>query len=377
MKILFITNRFPPIVDGVGDYTYNLAKEFVRNGHEVVVVCSKNSRVVEGNHDSMCVYPIVINWDRNAGKKIVCIAKQHNIDIVSLQYVPHGFDKKGLPIGLLFAIREIKKAGFQLFTFCHEVSVEYFPGTIKQRLLEFLMKKITRSLLKQSDYIATSITHYRYMIGQLVGKRNIGQIPIASNIPANVPNDALMYSLRNGIACADELVISFFGIRNVSTTLEAIKQLQSDGYKLKILFIGKIPDSIQNILPSNSIKTGVLDTMDIYKYFLVSDIMILPESSLSGVSFKSGSLAAAMEAGLPVITAKGYLTDDSMKDGENVVFVYFENISAVKRAIADLVDNQEKRKTIGEAANQLMKGRTWDYTYKEYMKIMGNYDSRL
>lgn len=370
MSILFITNRFPPLVDGVGDYTFNLAKEFVRNGHEVVVVCSQNSRVVEGNHDGMWVYPVVAKWNGSAGKKIVCIAKQHSIDIISLQYVPHGFDKKGLPIGLLFSINKLKKAGFPLLVFCHEVSVEYFSGSIKQRLLEYLMKKITKSILKQSDYIATSITHYRYMIEQLVGKRRIGQIPIASNIPAIVPSYALLSSLRNRIACAGELVISFFGLRNISTSLEAIKQLQSEGYKLKILFIGKSPESIQKVPPPNSIKTGVLETKEIYKYFLVSDIMILPENSLYGASFKSGSLAAAMEAGLPVITAKGYLTDELLKDGKNVVFTNFDNVLDVKASVSYLVDNQEKRKAIGEAAKLLMKDRTWEYTYKEYIKMM-------
>ena len=29
----------PPIVDGVGDYTYNLAHEFALHGHEVIVIC--------------------------------------------------------------------------------------------------------------------------------------------------------------------------------------------------------------------------------------------------------------------------------------------------------------------------------------------------
>lgn len=38
MKILFITNNFPPIVDGVGDYTYNIAKQFAEHNHKVYII---------------------------------------------------------------------------------------------------------------------------------------------------------------------------------------------------------------------------------------------------------------------------------------------------------------------------------------------------
>ena len=44
MRILFITNQMPPLVDGVGDYTCNLARGFARHGHEAAVVCREDMR---------------------------------------------------------------------------------------------------------------------------------------------------------------------------------------------------------------------------------------------------------------------------------------------------------------------------------------------
>ena len=206
------------------------------------------------------------------------------------------------------------------------------------------------------------------MIEQLVGKRNIGLIPIASNIPAHVPSDDQLHQLRAEIANTNELIIAFFGMRDVMSSITAIQQMQSEDRKVKIMFIGKVPAYMQNLLPADCFKTGVLDTKDIYQYFLVSDIIVLPESTLSGCSFKSGSLAAAMGAGLPVVTAKGYLTDASMRDGENVVFTNFQNVAEVKTAIEKLVDSESRRKNIGEAAGRLLSSRTWEYTYEEYIK---------
>ena len=58
MNILFITNTLPPVVDGVGDYTLNLAKEFAKHGHKVSIVCKRNDRV-KTDYEDIRVFPIV------------------------------------------------------------------------------------------------------------------------------------------------------------------------------------------------------------------------------------------------------------------------------------------------------------------------------
>ena len=108
MKILFITNNLPPIVDGVGDYTYNIAKQFVEHEHEVYIICRNNPQIntqVQG----MTILPIIDKWDRNCYKPIISIIQKKVIDVVSLQYVPHGFHPKGLPFSIIKLTKKIKK----------------------------------------------------------------------------------------------------------------------------------------------------------------------------------------------------------------------------------------------------------------------------
>lgn len=370
MTILFITNNLPPIVDGVGDYTYNLASEFARHGHQVHIICRKCEQI-RVDYGDLKVVPMVERWNRSTGRRIAEYIFNNNIDVVSLQYVPHGFHPKGLPFGLISCMEGIKKTNVRIMTFCHEVSVEYQKGNLKQRLSEFLMKRVSKRILGLSDYAGTSIVHYKDMIAQ-INKRseNIAVIPIASNIPETDIQETKKQELRQTIAKDDETIIAFFGMRNTTSSLAAIKNLQNQGHRIKILFIGKIPAAAKDSLPSDCFKTGVLDTKDIYKYFLVSDIMMLPENNISGCSFKSGSLAAAMRAGLPVITATGYLTDSSLVNGRNIVFTDFDSQESIEHAISDLLSDKRKRQEIGSAAKQLVGNRTWEYTYNEYMKIL-------
>lgn len=49
-------------------------------------------------------------------------------------------------------------------------------------------------------------------------------------------------------------------------------------------------------------------------YLQISDILILPEDPLSGCSLKSGSLAAALQFGIPTITNSGFMTDERLSD---------------------------------------------------------------
>lgn len=147
MKILFITNNLPPLVDGVGDYTYNIAKQFVEHNHEVYIICRNNPQI-NANVPGMTILPIINKWDCNCHKPIIKFIKEKAVDVVSLQYVPHGFHPKGLPFPIIKLTKKIKRCNVKLFTFFHEVSVEKEDGNIKRTLLSMLMQHISKKLLK-------------------------------------------------------------------------------------------------------------------------------------------------------------------------------------------------------------------------------------
>lgn len=167
MRILFITNNFPPLVDGVGDYTYNIAQQFIKHGHKVYIICSKNPQI-NININGITIFPIINKWNFNCYKPIVRLIKEKEINIVSLQYVPHGFHPKGVPFPIIRLVNQIKKTNASLFTFCHELLVLPEPFNIKRLLLSCLMKYITRTIINRSDIAATSNDFYKYIAEQYI-----------------------------------------------------------------------------------------------------------------------------------------------------------------------------------------------------------------
>lgn len=372
MKILFITNNLPPLVDGVGDYTYNIATQFVEHNHEVYIICRNDSQI-NTQIQGMTILPIINKWDCNCYKPIIKFIKEKAIEVVSLQYVPHGFHPKGLPFPIIKLTKEIKKSNAKLFTFFHEVSVEKEKGNIKRTLLSLLMRHISKKIIENSDYVATSIEYYKKMILKLVTpQKEVLVIPIASNIPkTNISKDELL-SLKRKLAPNDETIISFFGVRNIQTSINAISELKNEGYNLKVLLIGKTSYNLPKNLPIDIIKTGTLDIDEIDKYLKVSDIFILPENNIYGCSFKSGSLAAGLRNKLPIITGKGKLTSNILRNKENILFANFENIAEIKNVIIFLLNNKKTALNIGYNAYNLAEDFSWEKTYVKYNHIIIN-----
>lgn len=365
MRILFITNQMPPLVDGVGDYTCNLAREFARHGHEAAVVCREDARI-RTDYGDVKVFPVVRGWDSGAARPIVRLVRELGTEVVSLQYVPHGFHPKGLPYPLVRVMREVKNTDVRVQVFCHEVCV--FPyGGLKRRVLSLMTKKILRGLLKSCDSVATSIDYYGWVIRDLCPRSgNVAVIPIASNVPESVLDAHERAELRERIAAGKEVVVAFFGNRNVDTSMQALHNLVQRGSSVKALFIGRtgvltgshaVPDY----------KTGVLDLKEISPYFQVADILVLPETGRYGCSFKSGSLIAGMRYGLPVVSACGLLTSPALKHGENIVFADFGDVPKLERVLEPLVGRPDMRRRIGENARILTRDVTWGNTYVQYM----------
>ena len=98
--------------------------------------------------------------------------------------------------------------------------------------------------------------------------------------------------------------------------------------------------------------------------------MILPEDSIAGCSYKSGSLAAAMQMGKTIITAKGYMTSPELVDGLNILFTDFNDIISIKKKILSVMESVELRRQIGYKAQICAKNKTWSSTYEKYFEII-------
>lgn len=150
MKILFICSSLNPGVDGVGDYTRRLSTTLRDRGHEIYLA-SVNEKPwnLESPDDDQRVLRLTAasSWKKREDRlgRFLQICRPERI---SLQYVPYGFQKKGLPFVLPYRLASLASGNVWHIMF-HEIWVGITCSSPwRHKLTGFFQRGIARNLIK-------------------------------------------------------------------------------------------------------------------------------------------------------------------------------------------------------------------------------------
>jgi hypothetical protein len=208
MSKVLICSSVEPGIDGVGDYSRRLAGELIRRGERIAIV-ALNDRAVKTSLDTfqdaegtqVRVLRLPAEWPLS---RRIAVAREwicnFNPEWISLQFVPYGFQKKGLPFGLGPKLSTLHPTAKWHVMF-HELWIgENLGASLKHRIIGFLqrqiVKEVFRSLTPHKSFTSTEV--YRRMLRGLGRESEL--VPIFSNIPVNSENtpvpDLLPFDLQ-------------------------------------------------------------------------------------------------------------------------------------------------------------------------------------
>ena len=189
MRIAFLCNGLEPGRDGVGDYTRRLAVECVRQGHECCIVAFNDC---ENAHREMQEFDDVqidslrcsntLPWGERFQQAREFL-EAFNPDWVSLQFVPYGFNPKGIPWRVA---RDLKPVigGRPLHIMFHELWIGFGEkASLKERLIGAMQRNCIFRALRalKPKVVHTSNATY---IGLLkTGGVTAVELPLYGNIP--------------------------------------------------------------------------------------------------------------------------------------------------------------------------------------------------
>ena len=341
MTILLICNHFPPEIDGVGDYTYFLAQQFQRMGHRVHVVCREQPEI--RSPEGVSVHRLIRHWNVAAQTRVLDIIEREQADWVLLQYVPQGFQARGVPLVLPRLAKSIRQRGLRLGITFHEVQVrkQGFRGFI----LGTLQERLARDLCRSAQVCITSIEFYQLLLSRF--HPDVRLIPVGSNIPPpaeNTPAPAQAWFP------AGTQVISTFGKRPLGALLEAVRQLHTEGMAVGLLVCGQTMAAPLAEHAPWARYTGYQNAETIAQYLRHSDLFVLPDSvnaaGEGGTCTKSGSLAAAYAAGVPVLGLRGDMTNALLVHGQNIWLLGQPGPQHLADALRGLLSHPEQRERL-------------------------------
>ena len=195
---------------------------------------------------------------------------------------------------------------------------------------------------------------------------------------------------------SDKVVMSTFGLmsenKSIETVLYALPEIIAKHPEVIYMIIGKThPEVIKNegekyrnrlleIVEKLNIKNNVvfvneyLELKQLLEYLTLSDIYLF--SSKDPNQAVSGTFAYALSCGCAVISTPIPHAIEAFEDGNGILLKEFDNSREFQEAILNLVENKEKRVTMGRNAYALSHSTIWENVAIKYGLLFGELTNR-
>jgi glycosyltransferase involved in cell wall biosynthesis len=208
---------------------------------------------------------------------------------------------------------------------------------------------------------------------------SLRHIPIGSNITPYCPPDYNRETWRAHVNLQpSDLVVGYFGFLNsskgIETLLQGVRIARNSGLPVKLLMIGgrtgtsdptniiyarEIDEMVEDLGLVEHIQwTGFVDGPQVSGYLMASDLIALPYRD--GVSFRRGSLMAALAHGCVIITTHPEVDTPDLIGDHHVRLIAPDSPTALAIAIEDLADNPDLCAKLSRNARDLAEEFTWD-----------------
>jgi len=322
MKIVFLTSSLEPSHDGVGDYTRLLAAECQRQGHQVRLIALNDPQIekasVPTSWEGECPHePGGNSWrgrspsrDQNLLRLSfnqpwsdrVRMARdfieEFSPDFVSLQFVCYGFHPQGIDWQLPSLLKAIV-AQRPVHLMFHELWIGAEKNAcLKQRFIGMLQRQIILKILHQLEVRVIHTNNPAYIALLHTHGIKATQLPLFGNIPIHEaqrqPHEGWNFGL-------------FGTLHPIWPPEPLFSHLRETGKKIKISHIGRLGSGQRLWREIKRDYHGVFEFQTLGEqspetiagFFSTLDFGIATSPwELIG---KSGTVAALLEQGLPVI----------------------------------------------------------------------------
>ncbi len=318
MRIALLSGAYPPAVDGIGDYTHLLAKAMAGR-HEVTVFTGIQNSFTAADRVSVLG---VFHPSRPATvtNLFPAVLQSAIPDRLIVQYNPFGFGPRGFNPWLPLTLARLRKH-VPISVMFHET---YVPC---ESAAQFAMRlwQIPQFffLCRMADSLFASCDRWLPAIRRASGREAVS-MPVGSNVERS--------RLSRGEARArleigdNTLVLGVFGSAHPSRLLDwishAANRLQGGTPDILLLYIGADGEKVRSCLGPDVrfLDCGLLPADAVGDHLMAMDMLLAP--FIDGLSTRRGSVAAAFQHGIPVVSTSSAWTDALLlREEERLVFL--------------------------------------------------------
>ena len=372
MKVMLITGKYPPQQCGIGDYTYRLAVELSKYGHDIAALTSSIGKgPILNGQGNVEVIREAFRWDFTDYPRIRDYVQGRKIEIVHIQY--HAFSFHCHPMITLLPLllkHGLRSASLKVVVTLHELAgptTSIVPGPARRVWLLLLMHF-------SDAVIVTNERDLSYLQKIPLIKRRLHLIPLGSNFVTDIAQQADRSAARRDLGVADDetLLVRFGFLHNIRVSLipqllHALKLLLDQRYRVKLLMVGgEDAEGRKDVLSlaedlrieKHVLLTGYCSAEDVSRYLRSADIGVQPYPE--GVCEKRSSLHAVLSHGLPVVSTRNGKVPSMFGHRKNIFLVPVDECEPMAEAITCLIEDIELRDTLAHNALKTMATFNWE-----------------
>ena len=375
MKILQLTQRFPPAPGGVEEHVFQISKRLARRGHEIVVFTSDLERdkpfIRLSNNRSPCFRDEQINVRRFKAVKLLNL--RHGIGVI-------------IPDMLRAALRE--KADI-----VHAHALGFWPtyvGMAKKTFNRTPLIITPHSSAGSRDYGVLDIRKLPLKIADKIialtesERKHVVSLGIDSNKISVIPNGLDLEEFR-GLpdGYKKNHVILYVGridtgTKGLDTLIKAVPSVLEVVQDAKFVFVG--PDwgdmfFLKELAHTLNVETHVnfvgstFDQEEKLRYYMTADVCVLP----SNIESFGIVILESMACGTPVVATRVGGVPDIINDKENGILVPPKDPKKLADAISYLLTDKAAAVKMGQKGRRIVQRYSWesvtDQTEEVYWEV--------
>lgn len=385
MRIAFVTFEYPPfILGGAGTYATNITRELAKLGNEVFVFtpllgtndCDKeisNLKIIRISLDEKIPFKALQFWLK-LPEAIMKIESSNKFDVIHFNGLSYWFLKNKLSEAPnVITIHHLVTDAIK----CNNLSrISRIKGISGEN--SFLMPFIEKRCVKCADKIISVSKFTKKQIVETydINPEKINVIYNGIELKEQTFTEEKLEELKKQFSIPQKPVILFVGrvddhrkgldllLRSFKNVLEKI-----DGI---LLVVGKGDQTeartfaISLGIQDNVFFTGFADESTLKKCYTLCDVYVVP-SRLEGFGL---TILDAMAAGKPIVATKVGAIPEILRDKENGILVYLNDIEGMSNAICTFLQDRTLAKNIGERNTSYVKENfSWEKNAKETEQI--------
>jgi glycosyltransferase involved in cell wall biosynthesis len=372
-KITIIAAGLPPKLDGIGDYTANLAAELTKQCDVTVLTAyAEELWPIPG----VVIKPVFTKANRASVKNIAVEIKSDPPDWVILQYNPFAYGKWGLNLFLPAAVAQIKRdcpqTRFALMV--HEPFVPVLD--IKHAIMTIWQRWQLWSLGRSADVVFFSIDPWVKKFRRWFPSKEVVHLPVGSNMP-HIQTTRAAERVRLGIA--DHVVVlgyfgTFHNFRMPNWVGDAAECLKRSGYNPLVLYVGPHSENVCRAIGRANVRAeGLLSPENVSRCLTAVDIYLAP--FMDGISSRRTTFLSALQHGLPTVGTENYNTDRMLSDqnGTSFLLAGAHSKEEFNQYVISLARDKELRSTISLGAERFFEANfSWPRIAR---RLLGALDS--